>query len=60
LVFRWSCWLLPYSFHRSWVVWLRFLPFFSLISILCLRSEILYSTCSSLLEWPSALFFVWL
>jgi hypothetical protein len=33
---------------------------FSLISISSLSSEILSSTCSSLLEWPSTVFFVWL
>jgi hypothetical protein len=30
---------------------------FSLISILLLSSEILSSTCSSLLQWPSTVFF---
>jgi hypothetical protein len=43
-------------FHSSWVVWLRFLLFFSLVSILSLNSEILSSTCSSLLEWPPLCF----
>jgi hypothetical protein len=33
---------------------------FSLISILSSRSQILSSTCSSLLEWPSTVFLVWL
>jgi hypothetical protein len=60
LVFWWSHWVLAYYFHSSWVVWLRFLLFFSLISILSLHSEILSSTCSSLLEWSSTVFFVWL
>jgi hypothetical protein len=36
---------------------LRFLLFFSLISILSLSSKILSSTCCSLLEWPSTVFF---
>jgi hypothetical protein len=60
LVSWWSCWVLAYSFHSSWVVWLRFLLFFSLISILSSSSEILSSTFYSLLEWPSTVFFVWL
>jgi hypothetical protein len=37
---------------------LTFLQFFSLISILSSTSEILSSTCSSLLEWPSTVFCV--
>jgi hypothetical protein len=28
LVFWWSCWVLAYCFHSSWVVWLRFLLLF--------------------------------
>jgi hypothetical protein len=28
LFFWWSCWVLAYSFQRSWVVWLRFILFF--------------------------------
>jgi hypothetical protein len=28
LVFWWSHWILAYSFHRSWVVWLDFFCFF--------------------------------
>jgi hypothetical protein len=47
LVFWWSLWDLAYSLHSSWIVWLRFLVFFSLTSILSLNSEILSSTCSS-------------
>jgi hypothetical protein len=39
---------------------LRFLLFFSLISILSLSSEIMSSTHCSLLEWPITVFFVWL
>jgi hypothetical protein len=57
LIFWWSCWIPAYFFYISWVVWLRQT---TLISILSLSSEILSSTCSSLLEWPSTVFFVWL
>jgi hypothetical protein len=48
--FWWSCWVLAYSFHSSWVVWLIFLLFFSSISILSSSSEILSSTFSALVE----------
>jgi hypothetical protein len=47
-----------YSFHSSWIVWLRFLLFSSLISISLLSSEILCSTCYSLLERISTVFFL--
>jgi hypothetical protein len=60
LVLWWSHWVFAYSFHSSWVVWLRVFLFYSLISTLSSSSEILSSTCSSLLEWPSIVFFVWL
>jgi hypothetical protein len=53
LVFWWSWWVLAYSFHSSWVVWLIALQVFSLISILSSSSKIVSSTCSSLLKWPS-------
>jgi hypothetical protein len=60
LVCWWSLWFLVYSFHSSWVDWQRFLLCFSLISISSLSSEILSSTYSSLLEWLSAMLFIWL
>jgi hypothetical protein len=49
LVFWCSHWVLAYTFHSS-VVWLRFLMFYSLMSILSLSSESMFSTCSSLLK----------
>jgi hypothetical protein len=58
LVFWWSCWVLAYSFHSSWVVWLRVPLFFSLISIISSSLEILSSTYFSVLEWLSTLFFI--
>jgi hypothetical protein len=60
LLFWWNCWVLAYSFHSSWDVWLRVLLFFYLFSILSLSSEILSSTRSRLLEWHSTVYFVWL
>jgi hypothetical protein len=56
LIIWWSHWVLVYFFHSSWIAWLRVLLFFSLISILPLSAEILFYTCSSLLEWPSTAF----
>jgi hypothetical protein len=56
LVFWWSRWVLAFSFHRSWVVWLIVLQFFPVIAISPSSSEILSSACFSLLEWPSILF----
>jgi hypothetical protein len=38
----------------------EFFCFFSLISILSSSYEILSSTCSSLVEWLSSIFFTWL
>jgi hypothetical protein len=58
LVFWWSRWVLTYSFHSSCVPWAKGSSTFSLLSILSSSSAILSSTCSSLLEWPSSVFFV--
>jgi hypothetical protein len=59
LVVWWSCWVLAFSFHSSWVVWLGIL-FFFFNYYLSLSPEFLSSTCSTLLEWPSTVLFVWL
>jgi hypothetical protein len=54
LVFWWSLWVPAYSFHSSWVFdWVVFSFNFYFV----LSSEILSSTCSTLLEWPSTVFF---
>jgi hypothetical protein len=39
LIFWWNHCVCEYSFHSSWVVWLKILLFFSLISVLSLSSE---------------------
>jgi hypothetical protein len=58
LYFLWSCWVLVFPFHRSWVFCPRILLYFNLISILSMKPEFLSSTCSSLLEWLSTQFFI--
>jgi hypothetical protein len=56
--FWWSHWILAYSFHRSWVFWVR-VPLFFLWCVFYLWAlRFLSSTCSSLLEWPSTMFLV--
>jgi hypothetical protein len=58
LVFRWSRWVLVYSFCSFWVFCLSSFVF-SLISISSYCPEILSSICSSVLEWLFSVFFIW-
>jgi hypothetical protein len=59
LVFWWSLWVPTY--HIPFIALEFFIKSFFFFNIyFILSSEILSSTCSTLLEWPSTVFFVWL